>query len=85
VKAVFLFDDQGFIEDVTIAGRSVGNPTAYKKVRDLVESHPEWNDVEAANALKEAGAKFCSDETEKLISALPLWDWRSFWAKSQWE
>jgi hypothetical protein len=82
VKAVFLFDDQGFIEeDVTTAGRSVGNPTAYKKVRDLVESHPEWNDVETVNALKETGAKFCSDETEKLISAPPLMGLEKFLGK----
>jgi hypothetical protein len=70
--AMFLFDDQGYIETAAIAGRSVGNPSAYKKVRDLVESHPEWNEAQAVAALKEAGAEFWSDEKGKLKNALGL-------------
>jgi hypothetical protein len=81
LRTMFLFDEQGFIEDVMIAGRRVGNPSAYQKVKDLVESHPEWNETQAVGALQEAGAEFWSDEDGKLKSVLGLEGMEKFLGK----
>jgi hypothetical protein len=41
-------------------------------LRNLVESHPEWSDAQAADALKKAGARFGPSDKEAFINSLPF-------------
>ena len=41
-------------------------------VRGLIESHPEWSDAEAIQALKAAGARYGPREKEEFVSSLHL-------------
>lgn len=43
-----------------------------EKLRQLVESHPGWSEMEVAGALKKAGAQFGPSEKEAFVNALPL-------------
>jgi hypothetical protein len=41
-------------------------------LRQLVESHPDWSNAQAVNALKQAGARFGPDDKEAFVNSLPL-------------
>jgi len=43
-----------------------------KTLRELVESHPDWSDNQVASALKQAGARFGTEEKKAFISILPF-------------
>lgn len=43
-----------------------------EKLRQMMESHPEWSTVQIAGAVKEAGAHFAPDEKDAFANSLPF-------------
>lgn len=70
LTASFVFAKSGSLHSLTVSGPIVYD-AQNSKLRDLVDSHPEWNQEQIMDALKSAGVSYGPDNREKLISALP--------------
>lgn len=47
-------------------------PSQVERTRNLVNSHPEWDDARILKELKEAGARYTPDQKDAFMKSLPL-------------
>jgi len=59
------------LKDVSFVGEAAKTPENDSMHR-LVQSHPEWSDAEANQALKQAGARYGTEDKQEFLKRLPL-------------
>ena len=69
LAGTFLFDDSGQLESMWT--NSLDNKQ-YQSIRDLVQSHRDWSEADASQALKDAGAHYGPGETDALVQSIHL-------------
>jgi hypothetical protein len=82
VSAGFWFDTNGRLVRFSAVGDLVVKDSQNKKVREVVDAHPDWSDGEIAKELKAAGAKFGPSDKEALLSAMDVDAFASFLGKT---
>ncbi len=65
------FNREGWLHQFEAAGEAA-REKSNEEIHELVESHPEWSESEAFNALKKAGARYGPGDKEQFIQSIHL-------------
>ena len=71
LDALFGFDRDGILEDLRVHSSRILSDAKLDNLRQLVDTHRGWTDLQVENALKKAGAQFGPSDRDTLIRALP--------------
>lgn len=72
LEALFtIASEQNPLIEMQCSGPEV-NEEEHRKLAELVDSHPEWNDTQAIEVLKQAGARFGPEAEQLVRSSLPF-------------
>jgi hypothetical protein len=71
LDALFGFDSDGILEDLHAHSSRILSDAKLDNLRQLVDTHRGWTDLQVENALKKAGAQFGPSDHDALIRALP--------------
>ena len=71
LEGSFWFDETGGIKRVLFDGNDA-HSKQNEEIRKLIDSHPEWSEVEALKALKQAGAAYGPTERDHFLQVAQL-------------
>jgi hypothetical protein len=71
LEGLIWFNQGGWLHEMGVGGPIV-HAEQNETIHKLVESHPEWSEVQACEALKEAGAHYGPGDKKELIKRIQL-------------
>jgi hypothetical protein len=71
LDALFGFDSNEILEDLHVHSSKVLFDAKLDNLRQLVDAHRGWPDLQVGNALKKADAQFGPSDHDALVRALP--------------